>query len=69
MTVARKLLAIVSDSGEPIVSLTTDRKLLTPITTAIAVVSSTSRRAVLDPIEISRQFGSFGATARRSPAG
>ena len=43
MMVARKLLAIVSDSGEPIVSLTTDRKLLMPITTAIAVVSQTTR--------------------------
>ena len=32
MMVATKLLAIVSDSGEPIVSLTTVRKLLTPMT-------------------------------------
>ena len=53
---------MVSESGEPIVSLMTVSRLLEPITTAIAVVMATSHRAVLDSMEIRRQLGWRGAS-------
>ena len=63
MIVATKLRAMVSDSGEPILSLMTDRKVLTLMTTAMAVARRTSQRAGPVSTGIRRQFGSRGDSA------